>query len=65
MASQGYRLLQGGILPNDDFVVGIAVGAHYLFGVFGEHQIADLRACIDAVYHSIIKGIPKFDGFVG
>lgn len=34
------------------------------FGVFGEHQIADLGACVNAVKKSAIEGVPKFDGFV-
>ena len=33
--------------------------------VFGEHQIADLGACVDAIEKSAVEGVPKFDGFIG
>lgn len=65
MPGQCGHLLKRRIFPNYDLVVRIAVGAHQLFGVFGKHQIADLRACVYAVHQSVIKGVPKLDGFVG
>ena len=64
MTSQSYCLLKGGILPYNDLVVRIPVGAHDLFSVLGEHQVAYLRTCINAVDHSIVEGVPEFDSFI-
>ena len=35
------------------------------FCVFGEHQIADLGTCVNAVKKSAVEGVPKFDCFIG
>lgn len=64
MSRQSRHLLKRWVLPNDDFVVGVPMGADNLFGVFREHQITHLRSGIDAVYKWIVKRIPKFDSFV-
>lgn len=64
MASQGHCLLESGILPYNDLVVRIPMGTHDFFGVLGEHQVAYLRTCIDTIYHSIIEGVPEFNGLI-
>ena len=56
--------LQGGILPYDYFVVGVAVRADYLAGVAGEHDVTDLRTRVYAVQHCTVQRVPEFYGLV-
>lgn len=64
MTSQSNCLLKSGILPDNDLIVRIPVSAHDFFGIFGEHKVAYLWTCINAIYHSIIEGVPEFNGFI-
>lgn len=62
--SEGGGFLQRGVLPDGDFVVGVAVRAHDLPRVPGEHQVADLRAGVNAVQQRAVQRIPEFDRLV-
>lgn len=64
MPSEGSRLLERGVLPDDDFVVGVAVGADDFLGIFRKHKVADLRASVNAVQQRPVEGVPEFDSFV-
>jgi hypothetical protein len=65
VACEGRHFLERGVLPDDDFVVGVAVGAHEFLGVFGKHQVADLAAGVDAVEKAAVESVPELDRLVG
>lgn len=64
MAGQGGHFLHGRVLPDDDLVQRIPMSAHNLVGGLREHQITDLRACIDALKRLHAVGVPEPDALV-
>ena len=43
------HFLERRILPHDNFVVRVSMCTYNFFGIFWEHQITDLRSCINAI----------------
>jgi hypothetical protein len=61
VAGEDDHLLHGGVLPDVDLVEGVAVRADQLVHVFGEEEVADLRAGVDRVDLRRVAGVPEAD----
>ena len=49
MTSQGLNFLHAWVLPEDDLVQRVAVGANDFMSSLREHQVTDLGASVDGV----------------
>ena len=65
MACQGGNFLHGGVLPNVDLILRIAVGGDQLIEGLAEHQVADLRADVDSFDVGSGQGVSESDCSIG
>lgn len=63
--SEGHKFLHSGVLPDDDLVEAVAVGADNLIHARGPHEVTNLRSGIDAVEGLRVERVPEADMTVG
>lgn len=58
------NLLHCWVFPDNDLVLWKPVGWNNFIGCFGEHQIANLAACVDVVDWLQSMSVPESDAFI-
>ena len=58
------NFLHGWVLPHDDLIQRIAMGADDLIHVLGKHQIAHLGTCVNAANWLESVGVPESDASI-
>ena len=64
MSHQLGDLGQRGVAPDDDLVLGVAVGTDQLVGALGPGQVTHLGPCVHPLQGLSRQGVPEADGAV-
>ena len=64
MTSQRGDLLHGGVAPNVDLVLAVAVGRYKLVDILCEHKVANLATSLDRLDVLKLNGVPELNSSV-